>query len=112
MKKAIKKDLKMWQYICYLSVIILILCGITFLLSSCTEEMIATADNTSQDSGKMVEVKFAMNNSTNGDADYKVKVMEPGVSYVLRVSFKKGAIWAGSNIYRDGNKLTFEPADG
>jgi hypothetical protein len=38
------------------------------------------------------------------------KVMHPGISYLLKVSFRKGSIWAGSNIYWDGSKLTFDPA--
>ena len=63
--KAMKKDLTMWQYMCYMSAIILMLCGITFLLSSCTEEIITNMDKP-KGSGKMVEVKFAMNSSSNG----------------------------------------------
>ena len=63
--KAMKKDLTMWQYMCYMCAIILMLCGITFLLSSCTEEIISAGDKP-KGSGKMVEVKFAMNSSSIG----------------------------------------------
>ena len=65
MKKATKKGLTMWQYMCYMCAILLMVCGITFLLSSCTEEIISNIDKP-KGSGKMVEVNFAMNNSSNG----------------------------------------------
>ena len=68
MKKATKKGLTMWQYMCYMCAIILMLCGITFLLSSCTEEIITNMDKP-KGSGKMVEVNFVMNSSTVGDPE-------------------------------------------
>jgi hypothetical protein len=37
------------------------------------------------------------------------KPLLSGRSYSLQITFKKGIAWAGSNIYWDGNKLTFEP---
>ena len=64
---ATKKDLTMWLYMFYVCAIILILCGITFLLSSCTEEVVVTDNDKPKRSGKMVEVKFALNSSTTGD---------------------------------------------
>jgi hypothetical protein len=32
----------------------------------------------------------------------------PGKSYTLKIHFQKGVTWAGSNIYWDGTKLTFD----
>ena len=42
-----RRDLKMWTFACIMSVIILILCGLVILLSSCTKEVDSTGGNTS-----------------------------------------------------------------
>jgi hypothetical protein len=37
--------------------------------------------------------------------------LEAGKSYTLRINFKKRTRWAGSNVYWDGEQLTFAPED-
>ena len=66
--KEMKKELKMWQYMFYISVIIILLCGITFLLYACTKEINNHKEKPSG-SGKMVEVKFALNSAAKGDPE-------------------------------------------
>ena len=57
----------MWRYICLLSAIMLMLCGITFLLSSCAQEIIDFADNSP--TGKMVDVKFVLKSGSYGASE-------------------------------------------
>jgi len=64
MRKEMKKEMTIWQFTGYISAIILILCGITFLLSSCTEEMVPIGGG--KNSGKMIEVQFSVNKNARG----------------------------------------------
>ena len=60
---VVNKNFPMWRYICVIGVIIMMLCGITRLLSSCTEEV--KIDPVS--SGKMVSVHFKLDDTVYGD---------------------------------------------
>jgi len=59
-----KKDLMIWQYTVVVSVIILILCGLTLLLSSCTENIAGPLQ-----SGKKITVNFLFNGVTENDEE-------------------------------------------
>jgi hypothetical protein len=64
--KAVSKDISMWLYIVYTVVIIMILSGLTFLLASCMEEVIADSDN--DQPGKKIALNFSMGDVTyDGD---------------------------------------------
>jgi hypothetical protein len=52
-------------------------------------------------SGKIQGVSF-----TNISVSYAT-ALAAGKSYTLRINVKKGLVWAGSNIYWDGSKMTF-----
>ena len=55
---VVKRDLSVWQYAIYKGVIILMLCGLTFLLNTCMKE--ETGGETGIQPGKRVPVNFAM----------------------------------------------------
>ena len=62
---VIKRQISMWRYVVYLSVIVLIVCGLTFILSSCMREIIEGEPGFQ--SGKRVPVNFTMNGVTHVD---------------------------------------------
>jgi hypothetical protein len=61
-------------------------------------------------------VKIKMSGKVNS-TDFTDKIVSfqstlaPGGSYTLKVTLRKGLLWAKSNIYWDGSKLTFQPCD-
>jgi hypothetical protein len=61
--KAVSKDLSIWLFTVYMVFLILILGGITFLLSACTEEMIAGSGNDRP--GEKIAVNFTFGGVTN-----------------------------------------------
>jgi len=60
-----KKNISMWQYAVYASVIILIVCGLTFIFSSCTEELPVTPVKFQL--GKKITVHFSLDNVNYGE---------------------------------------------
>ena len=72
----LNEKLSISLYFFYISIVILLLCGITFLLSSCEEQIV---DNSS--SKKMIKVHFSLDNPSPGNEvisrSYTSKAVEP-----------------------------------
>jgi len=66
MKTTARKHLSIWRYACYLSIVILLLCNLTLILSSCQKGELPGSNGT----GKKIAVSFTLSDALyeeNGD---------------------------------------------
>jgi hypothetical protein len=73
---------------------------------------------TGNDSGPVLNISGTLKNlATNKTTSFKNLLLSyttplaAGRSYILQINIKKGLTWAASNIYWDGNQLTFKEYD-
>ena len=70
--KAVKKELTMWQYMCYMSFTIIVLCWVIFMLSSCTESVFEVENEkpgSGITTGKDGNLKFAITFDRYGEGE-------------------------------------------